>query len=54
MTEHVPTIPSFAQERGRALFAWLREMRDRRPVWRDRWRSKKCCGSDRLSPRWSG
>lgn len=35
MTEHVATIPPFAQDGGYAVFAWLREMRDRRPVWRD-------------------
>jgi cytochrome P450 len=28
-------MPSFAAEGGHALFAWLREMRDRHPVWRD-------------------
>jgi cytochrome P450 len=35
MTEHATTPPSFATEGGHALFAWLREMRDQHPVWRD-------------------
>lgn len=34
MTDQALTIPPFAQDGGHALFAWLREMRDRRPVWR--------------------
>jgi cytochrome P450 len=36
MTEQLLTIPPLAQDGGHALFAWLREMRDQRPVWRDR------------------
>ncbi len=28
-------MPPLAQDGGRAVFAWLREMREQRPVWRD-------------------
>jgi cytochrome P450 len=35
MTEPATAPPSFATEGGHALFAWLREMRDQHPVWRD-------------------
>src|SRR5262245_12151085 len=33
MAVEAPTIPSFAQDGGRALLAWLREMRREHPVW---------------------
>ena len=35
MGEDVRATPRFAEDNGRALIAWLREMRDRQPVWRD-------------------
>src|SRR5262245_17497501 len=33
--EQAPVMPSVGEEGGRAMFAWLREMRDRWPVWKD-------------------
>ena len=35
MSDETFTMPPWSQDRGRALFGWLREMRDRHPVWRD-------------------
>jgi len=33
--EQAPVMPPMDEDGGRAMFAWLREMRDRRPVWKD-------------------
>src|SRR5262245_57327060 len=34
MTEQSLAIPGLGQDGGHAILAWLREMRERRPVWR--------------------